>query len=419
MKEILLIDDDISVLEEIADIFRMEGFKVITADDGLNGLQKAKTHKPDIIVSDIMMPNMDGIQLLSELMNDFDLSLIPFIFLTAKSDKSDIRQGMNLGADDYITKPVCPEDLIEAVNNKLKKKIIYEQTLLSYKNQTEKMNQYILELDKKASDHQKSIEKAKKIQDSILQTTKFEKIKNCIDSFVFYKPKDIVSGDFYWCHDKLTELYVALADCTGHGVSAALLTVLGNTFLNQVIIEESVPDPAEALTKLRSKVIQAIHKDSENASGYGMDIALLKLNRIILKLEYVGANIPLWIIRSNTNKANLPDNSRVFEEFGKTLIEVRAQRIPLREYPLKENTYVKIHVDLLPGDVIYMFSDGIVDQFGGGESKKFLSRRLRSLLLEISDLKLDMQKEKIEHCFLNWKGNEEQTDDILILGMKI
>jgi hypothetical protein len=184
-------------------------------------------------------------------------------------------------------------------------------------------------------------------------------------------------------------------------------------------LKESVPDPAEALTKLRSKIIQAIHKDSENASGYGMDIALLKLNRIILKLEYVGANIPLWIIRSNTNKANLPDNSRVFEEFGKTLIEVRAQRIPLREYPLKENTYVKIHVDLLPGDVIYMFSDGIVDQFGGGESKKFLTRRLRSLLLEISDLKLDMQKEKIEHCFLNWKGNEEQTDDILILGMKI
>ena len=171
MKNILVIDDNVSILEEIADIFIMEGFNVITAEDGEEGIRIAKERIPDLIVSDIVMPNKNGFEVLSELINHPETSTIPFIFLSANAEKSDIREGMNLGADDYITKPISADDLILAVNNKFKKKEYYNKQMSFYKDQTLKLNKNISNLRNESENILENLKKAKEIQESIIKSS--------------------------------------------------------------------------------------------------------------------------------------------------------------------------------------------------------------------------------------------------------
>ncbi|MBL4709848.1 MAG: tetratricopeptide repeat protein [Flavobacteriales bacterium] len=243
-----------------------------------------------------------------------------------------------------------------------------------------------------------SINYAKRIQSAILPTEELMG-EYLNQSFILYKPKDIVAGDFYWLESKNNKVLFAVADCTGHGVPGAMISVVCNSALNRAVREFDLSVPGEILTKTRELVIEEFEK-SDGEVKDGMDIALCSLNGNILK--YSGANNPLWIVRKGAAKV---------EE-----IKAHKQGIGLVETP---KLFPTIETQLNEGDTIYIFSDGYVDQFGGERGKKFMARRFRELLISIQDYTMEQQKTMINNAFDSWKGNLEQVDDVCVIGMRV
>jgi serine phosphatase RsbU (regulator of sigma subunit)/ligand-binding sensor domain-containing protein len=248
-----------------------------------------------------------------------------------------------------------------------------------------------------------SITYAKRIQSAILPPVKLVK-EYLKESFIFYKPKDVVAGDFYWMESvipseisKNTIVLFAAADCTGHGVPGAMVSVICNNALNRSVRENGLTDPGEILTKTRDIVIQEFEKSEEDVKD-GMDIALCSLEGN--KLQYAGAHNPLWIIRKGE------------------IIETKANKQPigLVDNPVPYTTH---SFDLEQGDSIYIFSDGYVDQFGGEKRKKFKAKAFRELLLSIQDKTMEEQKIIINDSFETWKGSLEQIDDVCIIGIRV
>jgi serine phosphatase RsbU (regulator of sigma subunit)/Tfp pilus assembly protein PilF len=255
-------------------------------------------------------------------------------------------------------------------------------------------------LEEKNREITDSITYAKRIQHAILPPDKLikEKLPN---SFVLYKPKDIVAGDFYWLEQKNDTILFAAADCTGHGVPGAMVSVICNNGLNRSVREYGLTDPGAILDKTREIVIEEFSK-SEDEVKDGMDIALcsLKLEDGGWKLKYAGANNPLWIIRNQE------------------IIETKANKQPIGQFDNPE-PYKTHELELQKGDTIYIFSDGYVDQFGGEKGKKFKTVAFRELLLSIQAKNMEEQKKIINDTFEAWKGNLEQIDDVCIIGVRV
>lgn len=247
-----------------------------------------------------------------------------------------------------------------------------------------------------------SINYAKKIQDALMTSSVYMKdiLKN---SFVFFKPKDVVSGDFYWVHKTLDNVvYFTVADCTGHGVPGAFMSMIGNSLLNEVIIEDKVEDPAKVLNKLRELLIKALKQQGGEAEAKeGMDIALCKLDLDKNIIEYAGAFNPLFHVRDGKLTEYKPDSQPigVYSDVG----------VPFTNHKIK----------LKPNDMIYISSDGYPDQFGGPKGKKFLKRRFVELLLKVSDKPIDEQENTLKNNFANWKGEEDQIDDVCVMGVRV
>jgi serine phosphatase RsbU (regulator of sigma subunit)/Flp pilus assembly protein TadD len=245
-----------------------------------------------------------------------------------------------------------------------------------------------------------SVVYAKRIQEALLQTE--EKIPEYkAPHFIFFAPKDIVSGDFYWSYQKDDNLYVAAVDCTGHGVPGALMSMLGITFLNDINSNEIDLSPSLILNKLREKVIKELGQNSSNGlSREGMDISLTKINFTKQEVEWAGANNPLWIVRNNE------------------LIEVKSDRQAINfSDNIKPFTNHQIKVE--EGDKIYLFTDGYADQFGGVKGKKFKYKPFKELLLKLSTQSMENQKIALNNHFQSWKGNLEQVDDVCVIGLQI
>lgn len=250
-----------------------------------------------------------------------------------------------------------------------------------------------------------SISYAKNIQRAILPSDKRMKeyLKDC---FVLYKPKDIVAGDFYWLEPVQNIILFASCDCTGHGVPGAIVSVICNNALNRAVREYGLVEPGQILDKCREIIIQGFEKSEEEVKD-GMDIALCSLEGNLLK--YAGANNSLWIIRKGE------------------LIEIKANKQPIGLFDNQE-PYDTHTILLEKEDILYIFSDGYVDQFGGitddntfpvhGE-KKMKSKIFKKLLLSIQAKSMDEQKIIIDEFFLQWKGNNEQVDDVCVIGVKI
>ncbi|MDF1673699.1 MAG: SpoIIE family protein phosphatase [Vicingaceae bacterium] len=241
-----------------------------------------------------------------------------------------------------------------------------------------------------------SINYAKRIQSAILPPDKLVK-EFLNDSFVLYKPKDIVAGDFYWMEHSENKVLFAAADCTGHGVPGAMVSVVCNNGLNRSVREYGLTEPGKILDKTREIVIQEFEKSEEEVKD-GMDIALCSLEGN--KLQYAGAHNPLWIIRN--------------EE----IIETKANKQPIGRFDNPE-PYTTHSFELEKGDSLYIFSDGYVDQFGGEKGKKFMARAFRELLLSIQDKSMEEQKQIIDEAFETWKGSLEQIDDVCVIGVRV
>ncbi|MFT5779404.1 MAG: serine phosphatase RsbU (regulator of sigma subunit) [Crocinitomicaceae bacterium] len=241
-----------------------------------------------------------------------------------------------------------------------------------------------------------SISYAKRIQNAILPSESMLK-EHLKGSFVFYKPKDIVAGDFYWLEHKDGKVLFAAADCTGHGVPGAMISVVCNNGLNRSVLEFGLTDPGQILDKTREIVIHEFEKSDDDVKD-GMDIALCSLEGN--KLHYAGANNPLWIVRNGE------------------VLETKVHKQPISKFDNLVNFQTNT-VELQKGDTIYIFSDGYVDQFGGEKGKKFMTRAFHELLISIQDKSMEEQKIHLDDVFETWKGNLEQIDDVCVIGVKI
>ncbi|MES2592975.1 MAG: tetratricopeptide repeat protein [Bacteroidota bacterium] len=244
-----------------------------------------------------------------------------------------------------------------------------------------------------------SINYAKRIQQAILPSDT-EVNELLPESFVLYLPKDVVSGDFYWIANKGGKKIFAAIDCTGHGVPGAFMSMIGHTLLNGIVNHKGITTPNEILAHLRKGVINSLKQTGiAGESQDGMDIALCTLDG--QTLEYAGANNPLWFIRE-----------------GK-IEEIKADKQPIGIYYGEPKPFVNHSIELNKGDCIYIFTDGYADQAGGPKEKKFRYKQMQELILENYTKSMSEQKEIFLNTINNWKGNLEQVDDILLLGIKI
>lgn len=256
-------------------------------------------------------------------------------------------------------------------------------------------------LQQKNEDIIDSIQYARKIQDAILPS--IDKIAASFsDAFVLYLPKDVVSGDFYFHYKTDDKVFVASVDCTGHGVPGALMSVVGNSILKDVIIKRGIEDPSEILQALDNDVNTLLQKeDTYDVMSDGMDVSLAVIDIESNQLTFSGAMRPLWLVRN------------------KEVIELKGDRFPIGYFYGVEKKFSNTVIKLEKSDQLYLFSDGYADQFGGEKNKKFNKKKLRELLVSIQAMNGKDQEGFLEYALKNWRQETEQTDDVLVLGLRI
>lgn len=254
------------------------------------------------------------------------------------------------------------------------------------------------ENERKTKEILASITYAQRIQQASLPSNELLE-KSLKDGFIMYNPKDIVSGDFYWLEENDDAIYFAVADCTGHGVPGALLSVLCCNFLSRSLNELKLTTPSKILDSTVVLLEQFFAKSGDKVND-GMDVVLCKIDKKTKIIEYSGANRPLYYFKNG--------------EF----IEQKGDRQPIGKYEYRK-PYENHSIELSKGDSVYLFSDGIVDQFGGPNGKKYSSKRLRELLQSIHQHEMDLQKELIQEELKTWKGTGESIDDACMLGVRI
>lgn len=246
-----------------------------------------------------------------------------------------------------------------------------------------------------------SIHYAKRIQEAILPPLSL--VKSILpESFILYKPKDIVSGDFYWIDKKDEWSYFAAVDCTGHGVPGAFMSIVGYNLLKDILNNTNATTPASIMDKMNDGVANTLHAGtSDKQTKDGMDMTLCALNYKTLELQFSAAFNPLYIVRNNE------------------LLQFKADKFPIGMFIGEKQHFTNNSIQLQKGDHVYVFSDGYADQFGGPKGKKFMAGNFRKLLTEMSKLPIEQQNLNLNQTIEEWRGNLEQVDDILVIGIKI
>ena len=228
-----------------------------------------------------------------------------------------------------------------------------------------------------------------------------EKIKNAFsDAFVLYQPKDVVSGDYYFFYQRGSKSFVAAVDCTGHGVPGALMSIIANGILKEVIVKKGITEPSEILYALDEELFAALNKKGEITSD-GMDVALAVFDSENNSVRYSGAFRPMILLRDNE------------------LIEFEANRYPIGFYADVEKIFVSKEIEFKKEDTFYFFTDGYCDQFGGELKKKFNKKRFKELLLSLQGMEMKEQHSFLQYALLNWRQGEPQMDDVCIIGVRI
>ena len=293
----------------------------------------------------------------------------------------------------------------DKITKELTRKVKKEaQKLTEDKARIHDINQRIIQQNKiiasKSKDMFDSLQYAKVIQESILPSeTSLKKLLQ--EAFVFYQAKDVVSGDFYWVHEKNHKVFIVAADCTGHGVPGALLTMLGSNLLKEIIKSSVSNDPGEILEQLDRMFTESLQHEEE---GYqdGMDLALCVIDYNIQQVAFAGAKRPLFYIQNN--------------QLHKIKGSIRSI---VGGSSLNDNPFETHYIDVYQPTSFYVFSDGYQDQFGGPQDKKFLVSRLKTLLLDIYNKPMAEQRQIIDDIMQDWMGKRNQTDDMLVMGFKM
>ena len=309
----------------------------------------------------------------------------------------------------YSYQPLSDEDMLGQALLKMKDELAETERILEQKvkERTEEVVKQKDEIDSQRSkleelytDVTASIRYAKRLQDSILPPEKLIK-KYFPSSFVLFKPKDIVSGDFYWIGKAKNEVMFAAVDCTGHGVPGAFMSLVGANGLNSAGKEHKLSDPGLILDDLNKYASETLNKSTDDSVRDGMDITLCSLNKKEMKLKFAGAYNPLYLIRDNE------------------LEIIKTSKFAIGSFKPGENNFETFEIDVQKGDKIYIFSDGYADQFGGPRGKKFMYRQFKETLLSTINESMEDQKQLLDKKIESWRGDHEQVDDIVIFGVEV
>jgi sigma-B regulation protein RsbU (phosphoserine phosphatase) len=403
---ILYVDDEEDNLKVFNSAFRRD-YEIHLALSGQEGFEILKKHEIHLIITDQRMPEMTGIQFLEKIIPDYPDCIR--MILTGFSDIEAIIQAINTGrVYRYITKPWNKEELKINIDKGLETYHLREQNRkliedLKVANQT--LEQKVIERTQKIETQNReitsSIQYASRIQNALLPPN--EELKRLLPSyFILSKPRDIVSGDYYWLASKDDKVIIAVADCTGHGVPGAFMSILGVSFLNEIVNKAVTIRANEILNQLCGQVIKSLHqtgKKDETRDGMEMGLCVMDFSKN--KLQFSGAFRPLYLIRDNELK------------------EFRGDFMPIGIYEEEDQSFSNTEVLFQKGDIIYLFTDGYVDQLGGTERKTFRSKNFKKLLIEIHNLPMHEQKKVLDNNYKAWRGEIDQVDDILIVGIKI
>lgn len=403
---ILYVDDEMDNLTVFNSAFRRY-YEIYLASSGREGLEIMKENEIRLVITDQRMPEMTGTEFLEKIIPDYPDCIR--IIMTGFSDIDAVIQAINKGrVYRYITKPWDSEEMKITIDNALETFNLKQQNRRLF----EELKEANMTLEQKVIDRTKKIEdQNKEITDSIYYASKIQNAllppKDELDRllpsyFVLNKPKDIIGGDYYWLNDKKNKLIAAVADCTGHGVPGSFISILGITLLKEIVNKSITIGANEILNQLRLHIINSLHQSNKrNGTREGMEIALCIFDFDNGLLQYAGAFRPLYIIRE----------SQLHELSGDTM--------PLGIYDDEEKSFSSKEFQFRKDDIVYLFTDGYVDQIGGINRKTFRTKRFKELLLEIHCHPMEEQKEILWEEFNKWKGDVEQIDDILVLGIKM
>jgi len=299
------------------------------------------------------------------------------------------------------------KDILEEEVKKRTSEIMHQkEEIETQRDEIEAQRNYVMEQKDKIEQQNKSItssiEYASKIQLAVLPPR--ESFENHLgEYFIFFNPRDIVSGDFYYLNTKNNRIIIAAADCTGHGVPGAFMSLLGISFLNQIISDlETISNAGSILDLLREEIKKSLRQTGKDGEAKdGMDISLCIFDRETKKIDYAGAYNPLILIRNNE------------------IIKYKADKMPIGIFINEINNFTNHSIDVQKGDMLYLFSDGFQDQFGGNDKRKFLPKNLHNLLLQISNEPCKKQLAIVEKTFNDWKELENQIDDVLVVGFRV
>ncbi len=402
--KILIVDDaplNVILLSEMLS----DQHEIHTAHGGKEALKKVADTRLDIILLDIMMPQVDGYEVLQRIKANPTTEGIPVIMITAKTEKEDLKKALELGASDYLKKPV---DSIELLT-----KLAFFEKVIQNNKRIEEYQVYA------------------NINDSMLMAQRFQ---TCLapdklsfrrifpKSFVFFAPRDFVSGDLYYVFENGNKKFIALFDCVGHGVPAAMMSIFVYTALNFIVGRKKQTDPVVVAKELHDEAISNLHKSGDMYSAFtSLEAVFCEINTTEHEISFFGAARPLFLIRNNdellyvnnelNNCYNLTEDnlySYVVDGYPVT-IGAEDQNIiqPVKKIKTEKN------------DRIYFFSDGFTDQFGKNGSQKYSKRLLYNLFLNTQTIDIKDQKSILYSELKNWMGEVRQTDDILIIGIEL
>ena len=364
---ILIVDDVPRNLQLLAAILKEENkYEVAAATSGAGALKIVDNVLPDLILLDVMMPEMDGFQVCQRLKASPSTRDIPVVFLTAKAGLKDIVKGFQLGGVDYITKPFNGTELLARV-----------QTHIELKQSKEKLNDSLQKLQLANQHLTDSINYAQLIQQAVMPQK--QDIKTVFkESFVFLKPRDIVSGDFFWILASPERIILAAVDCTGHGVPGAFVSMLSYQLMHEIIVMRGFWKPDLILNEL-NKRIKSVFNQGRTEVCEGMDVAICSLDLQNRVLEFAGAKNPLIYIYNND------------------LHHIQGDRLSVGGFrcsPRKESRFTKQVIPIRDSTMFYIYSDGFPDQLGGEQGRRFTHRRFRELLRDICQLPMETQEKE-------------------------
>ncbi len=401
--KILIADDSALSYKIIAEVLEILGSRVslIYAKDGREACEMANKLIPDLIIMDVMMPVMNGIEAIKEIRNNSLISDVPIIVLSATES---LENAYKVEANDFISKPFSKFELLIKVRSALNLVQKIKEIKLQ-KSQLEKNNILVTQQRDRVAMQKKDIlddiRYSKRIQKAIFPTDEFI-AETISEHFILNMARNIVSGDFYWAGRLDDRKIIGVGDCTGHGISGAFMTMAGIAFLNEILGKKIAKNANEILFELRKLVMKLLKQKGElGEAADGLDISLAIIDEKNNKIQFAGANNPFYII--SDGELNI----------------VKGDRMPIGIHLNFDKPFANHDIDIHKGDMIYLFTDGYADQFGGPRNKKFRYKQFQDLLIEIHTMPLIKQKEKLSRTIIDWMGDNEQVDDILILGFKI